>query len=155
MDAGRPQSPRPRRRARAAALLLGTFIAGAVAGLAPSFLAVPALGTTLGSDGVRLRLSTDLPPAFEELQLTPAQRTAVVQILASARPRTDAVLADVLPQLRAITDSVDAAIRAVLRPDQRERLTRIRGAHGPVLVIRRPTSGGASRVDTITVPQSR
>lgn len=141
---------RSHRATRAAGLLLVTFLAGAAAGYAPGYFRREPPGQVAAPDGMRLRVGSDLPPSFDALGLTPAQRSALVLILADARPRMDAVLADVLPRLRAITDSVEVAMRAVLRPDQRERLSRLRGVHGPVLLIKRPTpGGGAPHVDTI------
>lgn len=151
MEADLPGNARLHRGVRAAALLLVTFLAGTVAGFAPTyFRREAALGGVASPYDMRLRVGNDLPPAFEELGLTPTQRSALVQILVRARPRTDAVLADVLPRLRAITDSVDTAMRAVLRPEQRERLSHLRGTRGPMLLLRRPSpGGGAPHVDTI------
>lgn len=145
------------RRAWAAGLLAATFVAGAVAGysVAGPWGRSSADSPRDDSREVRFRMRDRLPPAFEQLALTPEQRTAVLEILARARPKTDAALQEVIPRLRALTDSVDAEIRAVLRPEQRERLSTIRGAHEPVLLLKRAAPGGGPpRVDTL-VPERR
>ena len=63
-----------------------------------------------------------LPPLFEELNLSPAQRAEIVEIIERSRPRTDELLESMLPRLRAVTDSVRDEIHAVLTPEQAARL---------------------------------
>jgi Spy/CpxP family protein refolding chaperone len=63
--------------------------------------------------------------ALEELGLTDAQRRRIEQVFARAQPRTDAALRETLPRLRAVTDSINAEIQAVLTPEQRRRLGRV------------------------------
>ena len=153
------QPGRDVRRAGAAALLAMTFLAGGVGGFAlGAWRTREATGaarptgdpvTRPPSDPV-VRIHDELPASFDALALSAEQRATITDILARARPKTDAALRDLIPRLRAITDSVDAQIRAVLRPAQREQLSRIRGAHAPVLLLKRPTPGGGPpRVDTV------
>lgn len=145
---------RTHRRVMAAALLLATFLAGAASGY---FLAhshtPPAEGMEDGR--IRILLPDSLPPAFLQLNLSADQRTRVIGILTRARPKTDSTLRDVIPRLRALTDSVDQEIRAVLRPEQRERLAAMRHGGEPLLLLKgAPSTQGVSHVDTI-VPRSR
>lgn len=145
------------RRAWAAGLLAATFVAGAIAGYSVAGLRERSSAAPFRDDSgeVRFRVREGLPPAFEQLGLTVEQRAAVLEILARARPKTDTALQEMIPRLRALTDSVDAEIRAVLRPEQRERLSTIRGAREPVLLLKRAApGGGAPRVDTL-VPERR
>ena len=150
----RAEGPRGRvaRRLWAVGLLAATFVAGSVSGYALADLRARSASPRSLDDGggLRLRVRDGFPPSFEQLGLSGEQRTAVLAILARARPRTDAALDEVLPRLRAVTDSVDAEIRAVLRPEQRDRLSAIRGAREPLLLLKRSAPGGGPlRVDTV------
>lgn len=138
-----------RGRFRAAALLVITFLAGLAAGYTVAGMRAPApWGGERGR--IRIMLPDSLPPAFEQLELTIVQRQQVLGILARARPTTDSILRGVIPRLRALTDSVDGEIRAVLRPEQRERLLTLRRATEPMLLLKTaPTAQSPARVDTI------
>ena len=57
---------------------------------------------------------------LDALHLTPEQQQAVQRILAQSQPRTDSILNQSLPVLRAEADSMQARIRAVLTPEQRQ-----------------------------------
>jgi Spy/CpxP family protein refolding chaperone len=77
-----------------------------------------------------------LPPEFSEMNLTAAQSRQIQAILDRNRPRTDAVLEQFVPRLRAVTDSVRTEIRAVLTPEQQKAFDRqppflIGGQGGP------------------------
>jgi Spy/CpxP family protein refolding chaperone len=138
------------RRFRAAALLLATFAAGGIAGYALAGFRAPS-APVAGQSTVRVQLKEGLPAAFESLGLTADQRREITAILARARPRTDSTLREVIPRLRVLTDSVDAEIRVILQPEQREKLSKIRGAGEPLLVLKRaPGNGAPMRVDTLT-----
>lgn len=63
--------------------------------------------------------------ALEELGLTDEQRRRIEQVFERAQPRTDAALRETLPRLRAVTDSINAEVQAVLTPEQRRRLGRV------------------------------
>jgi Spy/CpxP family protein refolding chaperone len=80
----------------------------------------------------------------EELHLTPPQIDRIDGILASNRPRTDAVLDQFLPQLRALTDSIRAEVRTVLTPEQQQLFDHL---EPPLLppALSRPPKGGAFR----------
>jgi Spy/CpxP family protein refolding chaperone len=113
------------RRWTARLLVLGSFAAlfaaGAAAGVAwerargggdPQFRVMV--------DGGRARID-----AFNELGLTDDQRRRIEQVFVRAQPRTDAVLKETLPRLRAVTDSINQEVQAVLTPEQRRRLGRL------------------------------
>jgi Spy/CpxP family protein refolding chaperone len=105
-------------------LVLGTFAALFAAGVAAGVAWERARGEETGFrirvEGGRARVE-----AFDELGLTDDQRRRIEQIFADAQPRTDAVLHETLPRLRAVTDSINAEIQAVLTPEQRRRLGRL------------------------------
>ncbi|HEU0015834.1 MAG TPA: hypothetical protein VFQ45_19305 [Longimicrobium sp.] len=106
-------------------LVLGSFVAvfgaGAAAGLAWE--------RTRGAVGPGFRVHVKdgraRVEALEELGLTGDQRRRIEQVFARAQPRTDAVLHQMLPRLRAVTDSINAEIQAILTPAQRRRLGRL------------------------------
>lgn len=96
------------------------FAAGAAAGIAWERTRAETPKFRVHVDGARARIE-----AFDELGLTDDQRRRIEQVFARAQPRTDAVLGEMLPRLRAVTDSVNAEIQAVLTPEQRRALGRI------------------------------
>ena len=113
-------------RAQGVALLVVMFVAGVLAGMAferlrarPDF---PPPGQEPGIDMMRPFSPGRLPPMFDELSLTAAQRAEIGEILERSRPRTDELLESMLPRLRAVTDSVRDEIRAVLTPEQAAKL---------------------------------
>ncbi|MEJ7813458.1 MAG: hypothetical protein WKG32_23825, partial [Gemmatimonadaceae bacterium] len=137
---------RPHRaRLVALALLVVAFLTGALAGGA-------AERVRRGHVEVRLRLRAGVPPVFDKLGLTPAQRRRVEEILERGRPRTEAVMAELLPRVRAVTDSVDAEIRAVLTPEQRQALDE-RRQEQPTFILKRqrlgPGGTGAAKAETL------
>jgi Spy/CpxP family protein refolding chaperone len=74
---------------------------------------------------VRVDRSQARVEAFDGLGLTDDQRRRIEQIFTRAQPRTDAVLRETLPRLRAVTDSINAEVQAVLTPEQRRKLGRV------------------------------
>lgn len=111
--------PASRARRRAALALLATFMAGALAGAG-----VEHLRAARAPQGFPAGLP--LPPPFEELDLTATQRDRILEILERRRPEMDAIMAEVLPRMRAVATSVDAEVRGALTPEQREKLDQIR-----------------------------
>jgi Spy/CpxP family protein refolding chaperone len=115
-------APRAGWRARLLALgvLAALFAAGAAAGIAWERTRSEAPMFRVHVNGGRAQVD-----AFRELGLTDAQRRRIEQIFARAQPRTDAVLRETLPRLRAVTDSINTEIQAVLTPEQRKKLGRV------------------------------
>lgn len=122
---------RERFGSKAALALVFAFLAGLFAGIAVSRF-VPS-GAEFGPVSERVTLS------LEALDLTPAQQERVEAILASSQARTDRALAEVLPRIQAVVDSVDAELAEILTEEQRARLEEIR--RHPV-VRRRVIVGG-------------
>ncbi len=67
----------------------------------------------------------ELPPWYEELDLTPEQREKITEILKQTRPLTDSIMQEMLPRIRGVTDSVRAEIGSLLNPEQREKLDKL------------------------------
>ena len=109
---------------RAVLLVVGSFAAmfaaGAFAGVAWERARTTEPKFRILVDGGQARME-----GFEELGVTDAQRQRVDDVFRRAQPRTDAVLKEMLPRLRAVTDSVNAEVQAVLTPEQRRRLGRM------------------------------
>lgn len=102
-----------RLRLQALLMLLVVFVIGGLTGAAIERSRRP------GPPGPSPRAGLS-PEMRAELDLTPDQGRRIDQILASNRPRTDAVLGRFLPQLRALTDSIRVEVRDVLTPPQQE-----------------------------------
>lgn len=130
-------------RWQAGGLLILIYIAGTITGGALVYaglrigaagqmpMMVPAPGgnrTVVGFGG--------FPVGYDDLGLTADQRRAIERIIAESRPHTDSILQAALPRLRVATDSMQARMRAVLTPDQRNRLE----SQGPR--FRQPFVGG-------------
>lgn len=118
--------PLGRIRAQGIALLVATFVAGTLAGMALERVrarpeVVPP-GREPGAGMMRPFRPGHLPPMFEELDLTAEQRAQISDIVERSRPRTDELLESMLPRLRAVTDSVRDEIHAVLKPEQAAKL---------------------------------
>jgi Spy/CpxP family protein refolding chaperone len=108
-------------RTKGIALLVLTFVAGALAGVAVERLRSAQQAPELPPPDITMMRPPregNLPPVFRQLNLTPAQREQIIQILERGRPRTDGILREMLPRLRATTDSIHAEVRAVLTPAQ-------------------------------------
>ena len=109
------------------------FAAGAAAGIAWERTRVEPPMFRVHVNGGDARIE-----ALEELGLTDAQRRRIEQVFERAQPRTDAALRETLPRLRAVTDSINAEIQAVLTPEQRRRLGRVE----PRRVFELPSDAG-------------
>lgn len=103
------------------------------------------IGVAAGVTGERLRASAErpppprierdrppdgrfrdrLPPMFERLDLTDAQRTAIRQTMERYAPLTRGVMDEMVPRLRAIRDSAQVEVEALLTDEQRARLAEL------------------------------
>jgi hypothetical protein len=138
------------RRVRAVTLLITIFVVGAASGyVAAVVMGGSRFGARPTTASVRARIHGGFPAAFDSLNLTAQQRDSITRLLDRARPKTDAALQEMIPRLRALTDSLDADIRAVLRPEQRDRLAAVRGPTQPLIVLKRTVPGRPVRVDTV------
>ena len=113
-------------RAQGITLLVVTFVAGALAGMAFERLRAPRPASPPGREpglGMMRPFGPDrLPPLFEELNLTTEQQAQISEIMERSQPRTAELLDSMLPSLRAVMDSVRDEIHAVLTPEQAVKL---------------------------------
>ena len=128
-------SSRTRSRLLALGLLLLAFVAGALGGVAADRVLArgdpaaqrgvgpPGPGGPGGAGGAIFPRGL---PLARQLDLTPEQRDRIEAIMREERSKADSVLRAVRPVLQARYDSANAAIRAVLTPEQRQRFDRFR-----------------------------
>jgi hypothetical protein len=118
-----------RARLQGVALLVLAFLVGVLAGAAADRLLTrprpPELRPQETSGAPRL------PKVLEDMDLAPAQRAAIDSILASGRPRNEAIMNEVLPRLRAVGDTLHAGIRSVLTPAQAAEFDAYLRSHRP------------------------
>lgn len=123
-----------RARALGVAVLVAIFVSGALAGAAVEHLrrresrpiapAEPAL-TPQVIENMKMGFG-GVPVMYEALGLTEEQRQRIRQIIDASRPKTDSLLRDTWPALRAIIDSVRGQVDQVLTTEQRARLAAMR-----------------------------
>ncbi len=104
-----------RARVLGAALLIAMFGAGSMAGSAWT-------RTRARGVNVDVRMTTDLPPELKRLGLSSTQEDTLRRILQDGRQRTLNALHEFEPHMRALADSVERAIHAVLTPAQQVEL---------------------------------
>src|SRR5882672_4335714 len=125
---------------RGIALLAFVFAAGVAAGVAGERLR--------GGRGERgTRLVMRLPDALNQLGLTADQRRAADSILERSSPRSEAAMREMVPRLAAIADSVSGELAHILTPAQRSTLDSLLG--GPMFLLKRKSTDGRTRVDTV------
>ncbi len=125
-------------RAQGTALLLVTFVVGALAGVALERVRASRLAPPPESPfGMRPPFDDFMPGMFRELDLTSEQHQQIMQILRDSRPHTDSILGSMLPRLRAATDSVRLQILAVLTLEQAASLDSLMAEMGPRRGMRR------------------
>jgi len=71
------------------------------------------------------------PQLIDELNLTPEQDRQVRAIYDKHNPALEAILHENFPRIRAIQDQVEREIRAILTPEQQERLDRAKSRRRP------------------------
>ncbi len=120
-----------RARMQGLILLVLAFLVGVLAGVAGDRLMSRPRPPEPRPEGPRGR--ERLPKVLEDMDLTPAQRSAIDSILASGRPRNEAIMREVLPRLLAVSDSLHQGIRAVLTPAQVAEFNAYLRAHPPRL----------------------
>ncbi|NIN71887.1 MAG: hypothetical protein GTO46_08155 [Gemmatimonadetes bacterium] len=111
-------------RAQGVAILLLTFVVGVLVGFAGERIRsarraeLPPLPPAMGPDMTARFRQGNLPAMFRRLNLTPEQARQIAAIMENGRPRSDAILDEMLPRLRAVTDSIRQEIGAVLTAEQ-------------------------------------
>lgn len=89
------------------------------------------------------------PWFYDSLGLSDRQRASIDSIMRANRPRTDAIMSEVMPRLRAVSDSTRAAIDAVLTPEQ---LAKLKAT--PRYEFRRRGGPSGPRKDSMGRPES-
>lgn len=113
-------------------IVLGTFLAGALAGagLARSWRPAPL-------EGPPPQHRPPVPLPLRELGLSPAQDEQVKQIVERHRPELEAIVRESFPRVRAVNQRIEAEVRALLTPAQQRLLEQLQarrpppGVHGP------------------------
>ena len=122
-------------------VLLGVvFLAGVLGGLALDRVVVAKKAPPPG-------LSLKVPDVLDQLDLSTAQRQMADSILQRSSPRSEAMMRELVPRFRAIADSVNAELAALLTVRQRAKLDSL--TRGSVFVIKKRSPSGKERVDTV------
>lgn len=128
-----------RARAIVISLVLLAFVAGAAAGAAADRVMTRRV--------IRVRVD-DMSAVLDRLRLAPEQRRLADSIVTRIAPRSEAIMIEVGERLRAVADTVDRELRAILTAEQRARLDSLRT--GPRLLLKRKSAGpGRTRIDTV------
>jgi len=130
------------RRILLGSVLLLAFVGGASVGVTSYHLVSARTGS-----GIRVKYDNG-SALLDRLNLTGAQRQRAESVLARRSPRARAVLEATAQELREIADSVDSELRALLTPEQQQRLDEARREGRTLLKLRVPTPQG-ERIDTI------
>jgi Spy/CpxP family protein refolding chaperone len=131
---------RSSRTLRIAALALVVFVAGVAVGVIADRLSTP-------RPLVRTQLRLGV---FDELQLSPTQRAQLDSIAMRRAPRSKALMNEMAGHLQAVADSVDNELRAILTPQQQDRLDSLL-KRAPGFRLRRKviTPAGTTIFDTV------
>ena len=125
---------------RGGMLLVTTFLAGALAGVAADRAA-----WRRTPRGAPVTIRT--PQLLDRLALSPEQRRAADAILARRSPQSEAALREIVPRLAAIADSVNAELAAILTPSQRARYDSM--ARAGLFLLKKRDAAGKERIDTL------
>lgn len=104
------------------AVILGVFVAGALAGAGLYRAFTPR------------RMPPPRPPLFlplHELSLTPEQDVKVRAIMESHREELDVILRESFPRVRAVNEKIEAEVRVVLTPAQQKTLEELKARRPP------------------------
>jgi hypothetical protein len=120
MTSDRP-TPSGGGRARGLALLVATFLAGGLGGVAADRLILPRGEPGVSGRGVLLRKEPDrdgIPERIRQLHLTPDQETRIRAISTRWQSRADSILSAMLPRVRDIEHGMFQEMMCVLTPAQ-------------------------------------
>jgi uncharacterized membrane protein len=116
----------PRRiHVMSALVILGAFLAGALAGagvVRASARLQPEAGPPVGGP---------LPPWMAPLAISDAQRAAAEAIVQRHRPALDSIMRDAFPKLHAERERMESEIRGLLTPEQQQRFDELKRTRGP------------------------
>ncbi|MFN2384378.1 MAG: hypothetical protein ABR559_08995 [Gemmatimonadota bacterium] len=140
--------PRDRNRLLAFAILLAVFIAGVLGGIAALHLlhgrqhAVrhhdERISLPFPHDGMPKRevIRMRHAPFGEELDLEPAQQAQIDSLMEEQSRKAEALMRSMEPRLKGLHDSTNAAIAALLTPEQQEVFERLQRERRDVIVRR-------------------
>jgi Spy/CpxP family protein refolding chaperone len=138
-----------RMRMAGMALLAVTFVVGMLAGTAFGRV-LSAREPDPAASAAECEQKRGPHHIFDELDLTPQQRTRIDGIMARRRERTDSLWKTDGTRIRAAVDSTRAEIRAVLTPQQAVEYDRLRAEHEAKKRQERAARDSAARADGAT-----
>jgi hypothetical protein len=121
-----------RARARSLILLLVVLLVGILVGAAEERY----LLQQMTAHSASANPPHTYPGALGRMNLTASQRAAIDSVLDLERPRIEAIMQPLLPELHAKADSMRAAVRTVLTPEQQRMFDREPHAQGTELIRR-------------------
>ncbi len=118
-------------RMQGIALLVAAFVVGGICGVVVDRVRLRSMFSHR-ADEFRNRHDhpDELPGFFKDLGLSDDQKTQVRLIFDEFRPKMDSLMAETMPRMKAMRDSVAVAISAVLTPEQRERFQKMQPRRG-------------------------
>lgn len=122
-----------RARVRSLILLLVVLLVGVLVGAAEERYLLQHATARSASANPRQRT---YPGALGRMDLTASQRATIDSLIDVERPRIEAIVQPVLPELRAKADSLRAMVRTVLTPEQQRLLDREPRPQGAELLRR-------------------
>ena len=154
---------RDRARLLAVAILLAVFAAGTFAGAALTVALGDRGGRRIVKHEEHVRRAPGLPggaegvvflksPFDDQLGLDDEQSAQVERLMQEQRRKAEQLMGDMEPRMKALMDSTNAAIEAVLTPDQRERFRELQAERRDVIVRRFVTPPPAPMEPRIPAP---
>lgn len=119
-------APEKKTRTVAVALLVLTFVVGAIAGVVADRLVLFRQHRLLPTHGVRMVTSRVLNRLDRELDLTPPQRRQIGAILEKRQQAMEKSWTSIQPQVRAELERTDQEIQRTLNPEQRKKFIALR-----------------------------
>lgn len=130
-------------RLLSAVLLLIVFLAGSLTGAAALDRAP--------ETRVSQRISVGSGPGLAALDLSAGQQASVDAIVAQHQPAADAIIQSAMQELLTIVEQMDAEVRAVLSPDQIERLDSLTSQGTRIRAVRRTLGPEGEVLDADTI----
>ncbi|MEX2153073.1 MAG: hypothetical protein WD825_07015 [Gemmatimonadaceae bacterium] len=138
---------RTSRTAMVGALFAAVFVAGIALGVISDRLVAR-------RPVIKARFIGDMSGVLDQLRLTAQQRAQAESIITRRAPSSEALMIELADRLRAVSDSVDSELRAILTPGQRLRLDSLRTGGSTMMLKRKVVGPGGTSVDTV-FPRAR
>ena len=110
--------------------LAGALALGSAAALQAGH---PGRGGDGGCEGGPHRMEFGLDHVTKQLDLTPQQQAQVAPILDAAKPQIAAIHKEAMEKTHAIMQASTTQIRAILTPEQQQKLDKLQAAHEKML----------------------